>query len=119
VRTVLIVDDEHGILVILDAVLGDAGYRTLLAGNGKQAIELFRTGHPDVVLMDWMMPIMDGPAAARAMRALRPDLPIVLMSGADERAVRQEYADYTAFLRKPFRAQAVLSAVEGALGGFT
>ena len=46
---ILLVDDEHGILVILDALLTDAGYRTVLAGNGKQAVELFKTEQPDLV----------------------------------------------------------------------
>lgn len=112
---ILLVDDEHGILVILDALLTDAGYRTVLAGNGKQAVELFKTEQPDLVLMDWMMPIMDGPAAARAMQAMRPQVPLIMMSGAHVQLLREHYDAYTAFIRKPFRAALVLDEIASAL----
>lgn len=113
---VLLVDDEVGILVILDALLSDAGYRTVLAGNGKQALELFASEQPDAVVLDWMMPILDGPATARAIRELRPQIPIVMMSGADEQALQLHYRDYSAFVRKPFRAAQALEAIRRALG---
>lgn len=112
---ILLVDDELGILVILDALLTDAGYRTVLAGNGKQAVELFKTEQPDLVLMDWMMPIMDGPAAARMMQAMRPQVPVVMMSGAHAELLREHYDGYAAFIRKPFRAAAVLEEIGKAL----
>lgn len=112
---ILLVDDEHGILVILDALLTDAGYRTVLAGNGKQAVELFKTEQPDLVLMDWMMPIMDGPAAARTMHAMRPQVPLIMMSGAHVQLLREHYDGYTAFIRKPFRATLVLEEIARAL----
>jgi CheY-like chemotaxis protein len=115
VRKVLIVDDEHGILVILDAVLSDAGYRTFLAANGKQAIELFKAENPDIVLMDWMMPLMDGPTAARAMYELRPDIPIVFMSGADRNLLLAQVPQAKHFIEKPFRASGVLAALTEAL----
>ena len=114
-KKVLIVDDEHGILVILDAVLSDAGYRTFLAANGKQALELFKAENPDIVLMDWMMPLMDGPTAALAMLALRPDLPIVFMSGADTSPLLTKVPQAKHFLEKPFRAARVLAALTEAL----
>jgi CheY-like chemotaxis protein len=116
VYKVLLVDDEHGILVILDALLSDAGYRTVLAGNGKQAVELFKTEKPDLVVMDWMMPIMDGPAAARVMKALRPEVPLIMMSGAHAHQLREHYDGYTAFVRKPFRAAAMLEEIHRVLG---
>ncbi|MBO9662886.1 response regulator [Dokdonella sp.] len=114
---ILLVDDEYGIQAILDTLLSDAGYRTVLAGNGKQAVELFRTERPDLVLMDWMMPIMDGPTAARLMQAQRPEVPLIIMSGAHPQALREEYDGFTAFIAKPFRAATVLEAIDRALRG--
>lgn len=114
---ILLVDDEYGIQAILDTLLSDAGYRTVLAGNGKQAVELFKTERPDLVLMDWMMPIMDGPTAARLMQAQRPEVPVIIMSGAPREALREEYDGFSAFIAKPFGAATVLEAIACALGG--
>jgi CheY-like chemotaxis protein len=61
----------------------------VLAGNGEEALEVFQTEQPDLVILDWMMPILDGPAAARTLRAAHPNLPIILTSGAGERAARR------------------------------
>lgn len=117
-RTVLVVDDELGVLLVLEAVLSDAGYRVVTAGNGRQGVELARAERPDLVLMDWMMPLMDGPAAVAAMRA-DPELaaiPVIVMSGAPEASLRGRLDGYAAFLRKPFRDEEVLAAVGWILG---
>jgi CheY-like chemotaxis protein len=63
--------------------------------------------------MDWMMSLMDGPAAVAAMRA-DPELaaiPVVVMSGAPEASLRGRLDGYATFLRKPFRDEEVLAAV--------
>ncbi len=115
-RTVLVADDEFGILLVLEMVLEDAGYRVVTAGNGRQAVELATADPPDLVLLDWMMPVMDGPATASAMRR-NPSLaevPIVVMSGAPEASLKRQFNDYAGFLLKPFRDTEVLELLERA-----
>src|SRR3954463_3012507 len=59
-KTVLIVDDEPDILILLRLALEAAGYSTVEASDGREALEVIRAAHPDVVLLDVMMPLMDG-----------------------------------------------------------
>ncbi len=112
-QTVLVVDDELGILLVLEAVLSDAGYRVITAGNGRQAIELARAERPDLVLTDWMMPVMDGPALIAALCAdpALSDIPLAVMSGAPESSLRHRLGDHVGFLRKPFLDTEVLEAM--------
>lgn len=80
--TVLIVDDEYGIVELLEAVLFDEGHRVLTASNGRHGLSVLETRKPDVIFLDYMMPIMDGASMLSHMRsdpALR-DIPVVLMS---------------------------------------
>ena len=67
---ILIVDDDPSIREILSTQLGRLRYDTVLAANGLQAISAFKSEKPDLVLMDLMMPIMDGLTACQKIRAL-------------------------------------------------
>jgi CheY-like chemotaxis protein len=114
VKSVLVADDEFGILMVLEMVLEDAGYQVLTAGNGRQALDIATAERPDLIFLDWMMPIMDGPTTAMAIRK-EPGLahtPIVIMSGAPESSLKNRFTDYAAFLRKPFRESDVLNVLE-------
>ena len=66
---VLIVDDEPDIVELLQYNLQKEGYQVAHAGNGKQALETAQTFLPDIVLLDVMMPVMDGIAACKQLRA--------------------------------------------------
>jgi CheY-like chemotaxis protein len=89
------------------------------AGNGRQALKLAGVERPDLVLMDWMMPVMDGPTAAAAMHAdpALARVPIVFMSGAPETSLRARFDGHAGFLQKPFLDTEVLTLVERLLGG--
>lgn len=119
-RTVLVVDDEFGTAEVLVAALEDAGYRVLTAANGRRALERLEQHKPDLVISDFMMPLMDGAAMVTAMRAsssLR-DIPVIMMSAAPESALRRQLeGGYTIFLRKPFRMPALLQAVRSIFDG--
>jgi CheY-like chemotaxis protein len=102
---VLVVDDEFGITELIDAVLTDEGYRVLTAANGRQGLAVMTKDHPDLVFLDYMMPVMDG---AEVLRAMVSDpsidgVPVVLMSAMPEAMVAERCSDYTAFMRKPFK----------------
>jgi CheY-like chemotaxis protein len=112
-QTILVIDDELGAIEVLVAALEDEGYRVLSAGNGRHGLEALAVVHVDLVIVDFMMPLLDGAAMARAMMeqpALK-DVPIILMSAVDEALVRERFAGYAAFLRKPFTVAALLDQV--------
>jgi len=77
---VLCVDDEVLGLEIRRVVFERAGYTVLTASGGKSAIALFRQNEVDAVILDYAMPGMDGSQVARALREIRPDVPILLLS---------------------------------------
>ncbi len=126
--TVLIVEDEHDMLELLDVNLRAAGFETLLAGSGERALALVRERIPDVVLLDLMLPDVPGTEVCRQIRSdpLTRDVPIVICTArADEvdRIVGFELgaADY---VTKPFsmrelvlRLRAVLRRLAGGGGG--
>jgi CheY-like chemotaxis protein len=105
VTTVLVVDDEFGIVELLDAILTDEGYQVLTAVNGKHGLEMLAQEHVDLIFLDFMMPVMDGAAMLRAMAA-DPGLktiPVAIMSSMPESMVSQRCSGYAAFMRKPFK----------------
>jgi CheY-like chemotaxis protein len=117
-RTVLVVEDEFGVADVIVSALEDEGYRVIVAANGRQGMERLRECTPTLIIMDFMMPIMDGAAMAQAVRAdaTFKAVPIIMTSAVAEAAVRQRCAEYQAFLRKPFRIQELLDRVEQLIG---
>jgi CheY-like chemotaxis protein len=116
-QTILVIDDELGAIEVLVAALEDEGYRVLSAGNGRHGLEALAVAHMDLVIVDFMMPLLDGAAMAKAMKeqpALK-DIPIILMSAVSEATVRERFADYAAFLRKPFTVATLLDQVRKVL----
>ena len=112
-QTVLVVDDEFGVAEVLQSILEDEGYRVVTAINGKQALTRLGEHTADVIMLDYMMPIMDGTQTLAAVRkdATFKSIPVIMMSSLEEAAVRETCTDYNSFLRKPFRAMAVVKLV--------
>ncbi len=115
--TVLIVDDERNILLTLNQALQLEGYATELAADAKVALQVLEAKPVDVVLMDVKMPDMDGIAALEKMRALRPELPVIMMSGHGtiDTAVRATQLGARDFLEKPISRDRLLLALRNAL----
>lgn len=113
VQTVLVVDDEFGIAEVLAEVLGDAGYDVVTAIHGRQALERVVARRPDLILLDFMMPVMNGPATLAALAADpgHRTIPVILMSSLPETAVAAQTRGYAAFLRKPFKVAAMLETI--------
>ena len=116
-KTILVVDDEFAIAEAVCALLADEGYRVFTAVNGRQALQRLPEVNPDLIVLDFMMPILDGPGMLRALREdpRYEDVPVIMMSGVAEASVREYCTSYFAFLRKPFDALALLSTVKRAL----
>jgi len=112
-QTVLVVDDEFGVAEVLQSILEDEGYRVATAINGKQALTRLSEFTPDLIMLDYMMPIMDGTQTLAAIRnnTAFAKIPVIMMSSLEEVAVRETGTDYDCFLRKPFRAKTVVQAV--------
>lgn len=117
-RTILVVDDEWAIAEVLESLLADEGYRVIIANNGKQALDRLAEWPPDLIMLDFMMPIMDGKATLAALREnpKTAAIPVVMMSSLPEETIAERCSGYAAFLRKPFRIAAVLDVIEKALG---
>jgi CheY-like chemotaxis protein len=85
-KTIVIIDDEFGLADVLTATLSDIGFRVFSAANGKQGLEVMAEHPPDLVLLDYMMPLLDGVGVLKAMRA-DPKLaavPVIMMSAMPE-----------------------------------
>jgi CheY-like chemotaxis protein len=111
---VLIVEDEFAIAELLEMALTDGGYRVVLAANGRQALEYLSEGPPpDLVISDFMMPVLDGAGFIQAMRKIEPqrDIPYIIMSSVPEAAVRAQIDGYAGFIRKPFMIAALVRLV--------
>ena len=114
VARILVVEDEFGIAEVLQSALTDAGHDVVLAINGKQGLERMKETRPDLVILDFMMPVLDGPGMLGVMRSAPEfgDIPAILMSSLPESAVMQEAKSmYDRFLRKPFSLRMVLEIV--------
>src|SRR6185312_974076 len=115
--TLLIVDDEPNILTTLRRALELEGYNVEVAGSGRIALEKAKSRAFDGVLLDVAMPEMDGLATLKALRELRPELPVMMMSGNATLATAVEATKLGAcdFLEKPLTTDKVLITVANAL----
>jgi CheY-like chemotaxis protein len=110
-QTVLIIDDEFGIVEALSALLADEGYRTHSAPDGQQGLAKLNEVQPDVILLDFMMPVLDGPGVLEGLRVhpVGQRVPVILMSAVAEKTVRARCGDsFAAFLHKPFNVDDLL-----------
>ena len=83
-KTVLIVDDEKAIVDILDFNLKKEGYETLKAYDGKEGLRLAREANPDLILLDVMLPYMDGFEVCKALRDGGDNVPIIMITAREE-----------------------------------
>jgi two-component system alkaline phosphatase synthesis response regulator PhoP len=111
VTTILVVDDEPTLLAVVAEILREEGYAVVAVSGARAALVAFGEALPDLVLMDVMMPGMDGRAAFLAMRAHADGehVPIVLTSAAADPS--RLPPSITAFLRKPYDLEALLVLV--------
>ncbi len=112
--TILVVDDEFGNAEVLSLILEEAGYRVHQASNGAEGLRQAEELKPDIVLADFMMPVMNGADMAKALRAGPGgrDLKIVMNSSLAEPVIRKYFDDYDAFLQKPFDVERLLEVIE-------
>ena len=114
---VLVVDDDRAVRESLRRSLEFNGYDVALAEDGAQALAGIGSAHPDVVIMDVMMPRLDGLEATRALRAAGNDVPILVLTARDAIGDRVEGLDAGAddYLTKPFALQELLARLRALL----
>lgn len=112
---ILVVDDDPDIVELLDYNLQKEGYEVRTAPDGRKAVEIARTFHPELVLLDIMMPNLDGIEAGRQLRAL-PDLRQTYILYLTARS--EEYSEVAAFdvgaddyITKPIKPRALMSRI--------
>ncbi|HYH20023.1 MAG TPA: response regulator [Azospirillum sp.] len=112
---VIVADDEILVATTLADILEEAGYRVTVTHNGLEALEAEQRDPADLLLTDLRMPRLDGIALIGRIRAQRPELPIVVMTGYSESLPVAEPGRLVV-LRKPFAPDAVIETIRALLG---
>jgi CheY-like chemotaxis protein len=115
---ILVVDDEDQIREMTKKTLETHGYRVITANDGKAAIELYTKNRDDIklVLMDMMMPVMDGSVSIRELRKAYPEVKIIAVSGLTQKdKIAEVEIQVQAFLAKPYTAEKLLNTIQGIL----
>jgi two-component system, cell cycle sensor histidine kinase and response regulator CckA len=117
--TILIVDDEESVRMFVASVLNGAGYQTVLAGSGTEAIEKAAAAPIDLLVTDVMMPHMTGDELARRLRLDDPKLKILYLTGYSDRLFKDKVTlwEDEAFLDKPCSVKSLKEAVSLLLSG--
>lgn len=112
-KVILVVEDVDTNKIFFDAALRCTHAKIIWARDGREAVNMFRDNKVDLVLMDLQIPIMDGYAATKEIKKLRPEVPVVaqtahVMSGEREKCIEAGCDDY---LAKPIRLQILIDTL--------
>jgi signal transduction histidine kinase/CheY-like chemotaxis protein len=118
---ILVIDDEEWVLELAQEFLERSGFGVVTANGGREALEILRGGEEkkiDAVVLDLTMPDLDGQQTFLEIRALRPDLPVILASGFSEEATENRFPpdQIAAFVRKPYEPEDLIDAIRNSLG---
>ncbi|SPF41904.1 Response regulator receiver protein (fragment) [Candidatus Sulfotelmatobacter kueseliae] len=116
IGVVLCIDDNQDVLECEKAFLESFGYTVLTAPSGSRGLELASLESVDVVIVDYFMPEMNGQEVAIEMRRLRPQAPIIMLSGAAD-VPEQALKQVDAFIAKDRLASQLLSTIAQLHGG--
>lgn len=115
-KTILVVDDEAHIRRLIEFTLKKGGYKLLVATNGREAIEIASSSSPNLIIMDVLMPEMDG---VEALDLLKQDektssIPVILLTGIGQSKTKQEVEEKgtATYLAKPFSPNKLLREVQ-------
>jgi CheY-like chemotaxis protein len=112
---ILVIDDEPGITELLSDILEYQGHPVIVAHDARSALDIIRLHRPDAILVDLMMPSVDGLSLAVALRhdPVAARVPLIAMSASDTALdLASRIGDFDAYLRKPFEHDRLISTVE-------
>jgi DNA-binding response OmpR family regulator len=115
-KTILVVDDEERLVALLDSYLTQQGFRVVTASNGVEALDVTRREGPDLIVLDWMMPELDG-LGFMARHRQESETPIIVLTARvddDDKVIGLELGadDY---VTKPFRPRELLARIRAVL----
>jgi DNA-binding response OmpR family regulator len=117
--TILIVEDEEKIVSVIEAYLNREGYQTLSAYDGKTAVSLFEANRPDAVVLDRMLPVLDGDEVLKTIRQLS-DVPVLMLTakGSENDVVEGLSLGADGYVVKPFRPRELVARLDALLRRF-
>lgn len=116
-KKILIVDDERDLMNLIALHLKTTGYEALQASTGKLALEVIKKDHPDLIILDLMLPEMDGWEVCRRLREDRQDIPVIILTARAETEDKLRGFDAGAddYITKPFSPRELLARVKRVL----
>ena len=115
-HTILIVDDEVHIRRLVEVNLNRVGYKTRMAQNGQECLDEVAKEQPDLILLDWMMPVMNGMDTMKQLQAnpATMDIPVVFLTakGQDQDVFIGWSSGASSYITKPFNPREVLAFVD-------
>ena len=116
-KRVLVVEDNDSNYMLMTYIL-KKHYESLRARNGKEAVEMAEKEHPDLILMDIMMPVMNGLDATKAIREKQPQLPIIALTANAFDCDREQalQAGCNEFMAKPVNGELCLKTIAKLIG---
>ncbi|MBU1087690.1 MAG: response regulator [Candidatus Omnitrophica bacterium] len=124
-KRIMVVDDEPHIVKLIELRLKANGYQVQTAVNGKECLEKIPDFKPDLILLDVMMPVLDGYSTIIAMREMRlaedsafPEIPVLVLSARADNVIKEfmEKEEIKGYISKPFKSEELMKKIEEILG---
>lgn len=117
VKRIICIEDEHEMIDLIQLILGRRGYQVTGASGGKEGLDLVRNVHPDLVLLDLMMPDMDGWEVYQQMKADEGtrNIPVIVVTAKAQnidKVLGLHIAKVDDYIAKPFSPQELIDSVE-------
>jgi CheY-like chemotaxis protein len=110
-RVILIVEDDPSLLTLIAGILTDEGYEVVEAKNGQVGLNALTRGQPDLVLLDWNMPVMNGRAFLERASQEYPEVPVVIMTATYRIDSLAADLPVAGILAKPFDLETLLDTI--------
>lgn len=116
-KKILVIDDEEVIRIVLTIHLGSAGYKVVCAETGSNGLKLALSDVFNLIITDFKLPDMNGLEIIKAIKAQKPDVPVMMMSGLIDDELIKEVKSHGAieYIKKPFLKETILTAIANIL----